>query len=129
MSDLGLFSKTTLAEVAAYWQKISFESVDPATLQSDSGTNVSWGQLRDCNLRMLQPGGINFMTGDLAALKRWWIDGFSLYTHSILEHVVQSQISPHPTRLAENRIHDQTACADSWATASFTILAYVLSLG
>src|ERR1019366_5616649 len=32
-------------------------------------------------------------------LKRWWIDGFFLCTHSILENVVQSQISLLPTRL------------------------------
>lgn len=95
MNDLGLFSKATLAEVAAYWQKIPFESVDPSSPQSDSGTNVSWGQLRDHNLRMFQPGGINFIAGGLAAAQtlvdRWL---FPLYPFDLGERGSIADLAP-----------------------------------
>ena len=74
MNDLGLFARTTLSDVAAYWQKIPFELVGLGATEDDV-VNVSWGKLREYNLNMFKPGSVNFEKGDVAAAQmlvdRW----------------------------------------------------------
>jgi len=74
MGELGLFLRATLAEIACYWQKLSFEPV-ASDVPADAQSNVSWAQLREYNLNMFQPGGINFERGSVDAAQtvvdRW----------------------------------------------------------
>jgi hypothetical protein len=94
MNDLGLFTKTTLAEVADFWRKIPFESVDSHSTGTDP-SNVSWSQLREWNLGMFEPGGVNFQRSDLAAAKtlidRWL---YPLYPFDLVPYGTVADLAP-----------------------------------
>jgi hypothetical protein len=93
MSDLGLFARAALAEVAAYWQGIPFESVD--RMEADAAINVSWGQLQEYNLKMFQPGGVNFEKGSLTdaetLVDRWL---FPLYPFELKPYGSVADLAP-----------------------------------
>jgi len=95
MNDLGLVAKTTLAEVAAYWQGIPFESVESDPMQADAAANISWGQLREYNLKMFQPGGVDFESGDITAARRLidrWL--FPLYPFELEPYGSIADLAP-----------------------------------